>query len=66
MCTLNLFIFLSIFGYQNKGAKYSTIILASYKKQKGFFERNKDQVILLIIGAVLGAITTYLIQLIIE
>ena len=52
------------YEYQISVNKYSTLILKSKKEKTSFWKRNKDQVILLLVGAFLGAIITIILNVI--
>ena len=55
---------LSFYGGWIKAYKNTKIKLINRHEEKNFWARNKDQIILIVIGALLGSLLTYLIQLI--
>ncbi len=58
-----LFIVWSVWEYRFKTQRYNTIIFSLRKNTPGFWHRNKDQIIMLLIGSVIGALVTLLVSI---
>lgn len=59
LITATVFAFLSRWAWNERFERYSIIVLKKRAENKSFLERNKDQIILIIISALSGAIITY-------
>jgi len=57
---LGWFVFV-IWDYHFKRNSFCTIVFKSRKEAIGFWKRNKDQVVLLLIGAIIGTVITLLV-----